>query len=788
MKYDVETGGVSMGAEALCVLALRQSRVADFVSRREADSAVALRYASETEIAFSEHTAFCGRLFCGDICVTLGASADLWRISPEELLLVFGRNGQSMREEFEAYIKCCAYLALEAGQAERVRVRTVSSERDGSLRLSESVYQKDGLLAFVRQLLTRISGRLALTVGHETRIRPSADKVPFPYDQVREGQDRLIHDSYSAIRRGQRLFVSAPTGIGKTMSTLYPAVRAFGRGLCDKIFYLTAKSATAREAYNAAARLYAAGAQLRTVVLSAKDQMCCAGVGCAGKQCTPRECSFLRGYYDRVEAAIEELLAEHNGYYADLIKQVAAKYGLCPYELSLDLSEVCDIIICDYNYLFDPMVYLRRYFERTGDFGEYVFLVDEAHNLADRARDMYSVTFGRGRVAQFSQLVAEEIELRAAIAPLSSAFDRLPTLCRETAHTDAVGHEVGYYISRNPIDGFCSVIPPLEEKLTAWLRANRRHELYDAVRDFTAAVRKCACIINYYDDKFMTYVELSGEELSISLQCIDPSDIVDGCMKKGRASVLFSATLTPISYFCDILGGGKRAHCLELPSPYEPRNLCLAAVDTVSTRFEDRDGNYKKIATLIAAAISPKAGNYIAYFPSYGYLQKVYEAFTAKYPKVRTAVQSRGMTAAEREAFLAFFREDEDRMRVGFCVLGGSFSEGVDLPGTRLIGTVIVGVGLPGFSSERNIMKDYFENRYENGFDYAYTFPGMNNVLQAAGRVIRRESDRGIVVLIDDRYGSPTYKNLFPPHWKHLKYAGNSASLAEIARKFWEKP
>ena len=371
--------------------------------------------------------------------------------------------------------------------------------------------------------------------------------------------------------------------------------------------------------------------------------------------------------------------------------------------------------------------------------------------------------------------------------PMPAVFDGLRGLCRDTLQEDGKGGEIGYYVSRNRVEDFCQAVCEMHEGLSIWLRANRKHELYDLVDSFFSSVRKYRCILDYYDEKFMSYVELADGEITMSLYCMDPSEVLDGRMRRGRSSILFSATLTPTSYFSDVLGGGRDAVCLELPSPYEPENLCLAAVDTVSTRYEDREGNCRKIATLIAAAVSPKAGNYIVYFPSYGYLNKVHEAFVKKYPKVKTIVQSRGMTREEREAFIASFREDEGKMRVGFCVLGGSFSEGVDLPGSRLIGSIIVGVGLPGFSSERNLMRDYFENRYENGFEYAYTFPGMNNVLQAAGRVIRREEDRGIVVLIDDRYGTPTYQKLFPNHWKHLKYAGNSASLAEIARKFWEK-
>lgn len=795
MRYDKDSAAVVMDAGELCVASLHRGDAASFSQRREADREAAWLGVSTIEGEYETDVDVSCRFNVGGSALLVHGKADVLSWDGDKLSVGFGwmtserESNRGPREEYNAYIKCCAYFACERVGAERVNVMLLCHKSEACRSsVSTNEYTREELGRFVSVLISRISYRIEFFARHETHIRSAAEQVAFPYGEIRDGQDELIHRGFAAIKQGKRLFAQAPTGIGKTISTLYPAVRALGRGLCDKIFYLTAKASTAREAYHAAGRLYAAGAHLRTVILTAKDQMCCRGRDCAGKLCNPRDCASLRGYCDRVDGAINELLSRQNGYYAEVISEVAAKHGICAYELSLDLSELCDIIICDYNYLFDPAVHLRRYFENPGDFGQYVFLIDEAHNLVDRARSMYSVSFSRGDLEGLrEQIPVGEISLLSVLSPMDAAFSSLRELCRDTIHTDANGNEVGYYISRNRVEDFCHAMSMLSEGLAEWLRANREHGLYDAVHDFFATVRKYTCILDYYDDKFMSYVEMSGGNITMTLECIDPSEILDNCMKKGRASILFSATLTPISYFSDLLGGGRDAVCLELPSPYEPENLCLAAVDTVSTRFEDREGNYKKIATLIAAAVSPKAGNYIAYFPSYGYLQKVHEAFTKKYPKVRTVVQGRGMTRTQREQFIETFREDEGKMRIGFCVLGGNFSEGMDLPGSRLIGTVIVGVGLPGFSSERNIMKDYFENRYENGFEYAYTFPGMNNVLQAAGRVIRRETDRGIVVLIDDRYATPTYQKLFPAHWKHLKYAGNSASLAEIVRKFWER-
>lgn len=687
----------------------------------------------------------------------------------------------------------CAGLAARSRGAKDVKCRLVLvHSEDGTIRTLVKKYSASDLEGLWQNVLGLLARRVYEFRRNWLSVRPAAAQVPFPYSDLREGQWELVQKVLSAVKKGKRLFVQAPTGIGKTMSVLYPAVRSFGKGYCDKIFYLTAKSSTAREAYHAAGLLYSAGAPLRTIVLTAKEQMCLesdakAGKTATGKFCHARECPYMRDYSGRARAALDELLNLQSGYYAAVIRQVAEKYQVCPYELSLDLSEYCDLIICDYNYLFDPMVHLQRYFDNPGAFGSYVFLMDEAHNMVDRLRAMYSVTLSEQKIAEFYALLpSEEGMLRGMTALLLQGMGSLRDLCRDNRQTLGDGRETGYYISAGRVLCFDKCVTAFEEKMSIWLKANREHPFFDAADALYGEVRRYVTIMNFYDEKFTTYIEMTGQDLTISLSCLDPSEVADGCLSLGRAAVYFSATLTPLSYFSDLLGGGRHPEMLELASPFPRENLCLAAVDGVSTRFEDRDTTYKKVASCIAAAVSAKAGNYMVYFPSYGYLEKVYAAFTKKYPGVNTAVQKRGMHAAEREEFLSYFKDDEGKMRIGFCVLGGLFSEGVDLPGKRLIGSIIVGVGLPGFSSERNIMRDYFENRYENGFEYAYTYPGMNGVLQAAGRVIRREDDRGIVVLIDDRYATPTYQALFPEHWKHLQYAGNAKSLAEIARKFWE--
>ncbi len=788
LEYSRETGVVQLSLDELCLLTTGRSPVgntpdAAFYARQPlffpADHT-----ANAEVFAEIEHGGVAFRLYGKVACVFCEGgrwTADAVRLTPE------GELSRAPSRELSTYAKLSSLLVCLEKKCDKAGYRVVRvGEKDGAVSVSAKKTCLASLLSFGESLLSYIMPRVRELVRRESRVRPSAKDIPFPYEEIREGQLQMIRRAMSVIKRGEKLFACAPTGIGKTMSALYPAVRAFGDGLCDKIFYLTAKSSTAAEAYHAGKRLYDAGAHLRVIVLTAKEQMC-PKREYTGGHCDPRACGCLRHYEAQSREAIAELLASHNGFGASLIGKVAEKYGICPYELSLDLSEYCDIIICDYNYLFDPTVHLRRYFDEER-FGKYVFLIDEAHNLVDRARAMYSITLSRRRVLELLEaLPAEKKELRRAVVRVLVCFDRARARCRGQIQEITGGVQTGYDIGRDRVEGLDAAIQALSGTLFVWLRKNRNDELYELLNEYHRELSKYIAISEHYDEKFITYIEVLGDEVRVSLTCIDPSDVVADGLEKGRASILFSATLTPIHYFCDLLGGDRHTAILEPPSPYERENLCVAAVDSISTRYEDRDKNARRVATYIAAAVSPKAGNYMVYFSSYGYLEKVHAAFCKKYPGVCTVVQKKGMRMWEKEEFLASFPADSGKMRIGFCVLGGLFSEGVDLPGSRLIGSIIVGVGLPGFSSERNIMRDYFENRYENGFDYAYTYPGMNHVLQAAGRVIRREDDKGIVVLIDDRYGTPVYQKLFPPHWRHLQYAGNPASLAEITRKFWEK-
>ena len=695
-----------------------------------------------------------------------------------------------------AQLNCYAhFLCCEKG-LDRVRTRLTYYNPDSKKeRHIDKTYTADELRIAYTDLLLKAEKWAVVEKIHAEEVMPTLKDAVFPYNSLREGQRDLINEAYSAMKRGKRLFAQAPTGTGKTISALYPAVKAIGAGLCDKIFYLTAKSSTSREAYRAVGRLFEAGVKLKTVVIGAKEQVClCQRAKDSGMRvgifCNGDDCEYANGYYDRVDGAIFELLSRQNGYNLQIIKEVAMKHRVCPYELSLDLSRLCDVIICDYNYLFSPSVYMRRYFGEGAPKGKYIFLVDEAHNLPSRARDMYSAEISENAVHEVFLLIdkTKDSELYVGFEKYLAALYGLRRLCRDNLVKEADGSESGFYMSRNPIEKFGTACEIFSHECEEWLKKNREHAFYNEINGVCSAIRNYLLIMDYYDDRFLTYVMVFGGDIKIRLYCLDPSDVLNRCMNKGVSSLLFSATLTPIDYFTDILGGGKQAETLMLPTPFKEENLFVAAVDSVSTRYDDRnDKTYKRIVAVIASAVSAKPGNYIVYFPSYSFMEEVKKLFEKKYPKVKLIVQERGMGRGERERFLSEFKEDEGKLRIGFCVLGGSFSEGVDLPGNKLIGTVIVGVGLPGLSNENNIIKEYYDIKSECGYDYAYTFPGMNNVLQAAGRVIRTDSDKGIVILVDDRYGEAKYKFLFPPQWSHMIYTGDPASLSQAVSSFWNK-
>ena len=809
MKYHVERSVITMSVGELCAhsflplhLDLRAGAWKKSIDRAEIGKKLHAKIQGQAGAGYEAEVAFCNTTLFNGICYEVNGRADgvMRGDSPmiEEIKTVGSRGFESGPTPIhEAQAMCYAYFLCREMQCAQVEVRlTLCRADDEKIKRYQRICSAEELQSCYFELLSRVAFRAEHLRDRGINRLPSVHSGKFPYSSVREGQDIMIKECYRAIRGGKRLFVEAPTGTGKTVSSLYPAIRALGEGYCDKIFYLTAKASTRREAYGAAAKIYESGSRLRTVVLTAREQLCanaCAKGDEAGilRHCNPDDCPKAVNFYQKCQNAVAYLLERQNGFPRVSIEETAEKFDLCPYEFQLELSEYCDVVICDYNYVFDPNVYLRRYFDGEADL-RHVFLVDEAHNLVDRACGMYTAELKLSALSEAYGLMVNAEDAGAKdIAERFLPLERLIVavqgcrrLCKDTLTVGEDGVERGYYLNGQQMFALDVEVSACLAFLEKWVFLHRGGVGETALLRVISMLKRYRTVSEAYDSHFTTFVEVAGEEVAVRQICRDASSLLDAVMERAVSSILFSATLTPTDYFADILGGGKGAVRVSLPSPFDPQRACMVAATGVSTRFQDREKSAKKLVSLIAATVSGRAGNYIFYFPSYDYMDTVYEVFTQKYPKVKTVRQERYMDQKARDRFLDAF-DESNSLRVGFCVLGGSFSEGVDLPGKRLIGVGIVGVGLPGISNDRNLLKEYYDDTRESGYAYAYTYPGMNRVLQAAGRVIRRESDCGVIVLIDDRYATPQYQALFPDHWLHMKYAGNASELANIVSKFW---
>ncbi len=636
--------------------------------------------------------------------------------------------------------------------------------------------------------------------GHHQwcRVRDESIRaLAFPFPVYRPRQRELAVAAYRVLANGGRLFLAAPTGIGKTISVLFPAIKALGEGKLENVFYLTARTVGRAIAERALADLRQGGLKLRSVTLTAKEKVCVR----AGQPCDPLTCPLALGYYDRIKPAIREALGREE-ITRPVLETMAQQHQVCPFELALDVSLWADVIICDYNYVFDPQVYLRRFFaEEPGEFG---FLVDEAHNLVDRAREMFSADLEGREIQTVKRAIKQAVPRCArALTKLHSAMRQLGDTSAspdEPLEASDPSVELNLFPAQAPVvrDARSGVstsrelpetlLPVLDAALAeaeTWLAQNQPASFREDLLALYFRLRSFRRTAELYDDRFVTLIEKSPT-VRARLFCLDPSHLLREALARGKAAVFFSATLTPMDYYRTLLGGTTNDPVLQLASPFPSENLAVLIHDRIQTHFKGRAESLGEVVATIGTLVQGRRGNYLVYFPSYQYLNAVLQEFQVCHSSVSVLVQRPGMSELERDAFLAAFSVEHGETLVGFAVLGGVFGEGIDLVGERLIGAVIVGVGLPQLCVERDLIRDYFQRQNTAGFDYAYTFPGMNRVLQAVGRVIRSETDHGVVLLIDARFDEPRYRRLFPAWWKFARVRHASA-LSQALADFWKR-
>lgn len=610
----------------------------------------------------------------------------------------------------------------------------------------------------------------------------SIKKMQFPF-LYREGQKELVTGVYRTICHEKKLFIEAPTGVGKTISTVFPAVKAIGENKVDKLFYLTAKTITRTVADDTLQLLRAQGLRFKSVILTAKEKICF----CDKAECNPIACPYAKGHFDRINDAIFEILSREDRFSREAIEEYARKHNVCPFELSLDLSLFADGVICDYNYLFDPHVYLKRFFSQ-GSGKDYVFLVDEAHNLVERGREMYS-----------AHLVKEDfLALKNMVKNLDAVLEKRLEKCNRILLQ--YKRECEDYQIEDDIETFIGALQSLASRLEKFLEDHDENdhfvpvEVRETVLNFYFEVSHFLMIYELLDSKYVTYSYfLENGSFALKLFCMDPSTNLQSCMAKGRSSILFSATLLPVQYYKNLLGGEETDYEMYARSVFDPNKRALFISNDATTKYAKRTKEgYERIASYIHEIVKNRQGNYMVFFPSYAFMKKVYEIYEAGFKDAaleECIVQSESMNEEEREEFIGHFSKEErrnERMLIGFCIMGGIFGEGIDLKNDSLIGAIIVGTGLPQVGFERDILMNYFNEAGNNGFDYAYRYPGMNKVLQAAGRVIRTVDDIGIVALIDDRFLENSYQRMFPREWEQYEVV-EVDSVAKRVDKFWNE-
>ena len=645
-----------------------------------------------------------------------------------------------------AQVKIYGWLMCQANNLEQIRLALVyfdvASQRETVL---VEEYSAQSLREYFESQCASFLQWAAHELAHRETRDASLGALNFPHASFHDGQRKLAEGVYRAVKAGRCLMAQAPTGIGKTIGTIFPVLKAMPTERIDKLFFLVAKTSGRRLALDSLARLRARdpGTRLRVLELVARDKAC----EFPQNACFGASCPLAKGFYDRLPAARAEAAAENN-LDQKTVRAIALRHQVCPYYLSQELAKWCDVVVGDYNYYFDSSAMLHA-FTVFNDW-RVVLLTDESHNLIERGRKMYSASLARDS--------------------LTAAKSGAPSFLRKVL--DKVGRQWASFVNVQTEDYQTYTAVP--EKLLKSLQ-----QAVSSITDFIAeqptgasedlqgfyfnAMQFCK-LAEQFDDSSLFDVTMNERSSELCLRNVIPGRFLAQRFASAHSTTLFSATLSPPGFYRDVLGLPAETTLLDVGSPFSADQLAVRVVPTVSTRYRDRAGSIQPIVGLLARQYEKRPGNYLAFFSSFDYLDQVADVFWARRPDVPAWRQSRGMAEAEREAFLARF--ESGGRGIGFAVLGGAFAEGIDLPGDRLIGAFVATLGLPQVNRVNEEMQQRMEARFGAGYAYTYLYPGLQKVVQAAGRVIRTTSDRGVLYLIDDRFVERRVRRLLPGWWK----------------------
>lgn len=643
--------------------------------------------------------------------------------------------------------KLYGYIYCEEEDLSKIDIDLIYCHRESlHTKTFTKTFSREELEKFFYEVMERYTKWIQLQSNWIELRDNSIEGLDFPFKNYRKGQRELAVNVYRTIKEKRDIYIEAPTGTGKTISTIFPAIKSFTINNSAKLIYLTAKNITKGVAESTLDILRDSGMKLRTLTITAKDKICFQ----EERVCNGDACEYARGHFDRVNDAILAMLENDEVFNQQVIEKYSREYRVCPFELSLDLIAWCDFIIGDYNYFFDPKAMIKRMaFDNT----PYIFLVDEAHNLVDRGRDMYSAEINTSDLKELKK------EFKYKNKKLIGILNKIIKLLKEYT----LGEKGNVIIEEGPAD----IIALLRLFITEgenYLKEHSGENIEEIFLNVYFSFLDFIRIGELFSKDFVLYCNDEDREIKVKIFCLNPSNVIKECIKGNISSIFFSATLSPINYFKKLLGGDDKSYSIKLKSPFPPENRELILKYDVDTRYKYREKSYYPICKYINEVLNSRSGNFLVFFPSYEYMTRVYEVYCENFSGANIYIQDSLMTEKEREEFLERFslESQEESRTIGFVVLGGVFSEGIDLVGDRLKGAIIVGVGLPKISFERKLIEDYFNEIGEPGFHYAYTFPGMNKVIQAMGRVIRTEEDKGTIMLLDSRYKADIYQRLMP--------------------------
>ena len=693
----------------------------------------------------------------------------------EEIKTVFKKLGKNskVKEEHLAQCKCYCAMYLIKNKLQDIGARVAYVEYENSnTTIFEYNYTKDEILDWFDNNLSFIINIFENRQEHINKRNLSAREMKFPFGEYRLGQKEMATYVYKGCKDNTIQFLQAPTGIGKTMGTIYPSVKAFAHEGYEKIFYVTAKNTIKKIAKEAINVLREKGLVINSLTMTAKETSCPQKIF----NCHPKICSRAQGYYDRLGLAMD-CFEENKHYNIYDVKKIADRFNICPFELSLDMSLECDIIICDYNNVYDPKARLKRFFD---DGGDYVVLVDEAHNLVSRARDMYS---GEVDKMMFVNVAKKMSRVRSKIG--HELLDNIDNIIQY--FNQQIGqmqeYDISYEVLENPLDNLVKLLEKFAELSEAILYTT-------TVRDYTKDLLEAFYQAKGYlftvsksDDTYVHYMLIVDKNIVVKMFCIDPSARLQECHNKSQSTTMFSASLTPFDYYSRLLQKGRDYNTHSLISPFDKSNMKIMINANLPVEYKFRDRYMHELVECIYTFVKGKRGKYMIFFPSYGYMEKAHNLFIALYDDVFAPRQEKSMDNTAREGFISLF--DEDAHMAAFAVMGGVFSEGIDLKGDKLIGAVVIGTGFPMIGLENNFIKEYHNNKDESGFGYAYVYPGFNKVLQSVGRVIRSEEDRGAILLIDRRFARQEYQDLMPYWWKPVEYVDDVDDIEQSVSDFW---